>query len=173
MGEFRQDLSYSVKHSKRIYCLLVSAYTMIHEEEKFILADSLKTMDFRVLLLNRDSPFWRAGAELFIHHRIHKEGVLDIEHYRAQCETAEEKLKTTYHAEIGFYNDGAKWRLYIFDDRAFVSRYFGPPESEFAEARDGPVVAFSPEHPMYHWLYEEFKRLAPTEWKSGLPKTLS
>jgi hypothetical protein len=167
--EFRADVLFSSKHSTKMYCLLVSAYTIVHEEERFMLGDWLKGRDLRVLLLARESVLWNERARLFIDKRLYLAG-RDAAHYKAECEIAELELKNGFRAQVGFYDDGARWRLYIFDDRVFASRYTGPPEADFGEARDGPVVAFPHDHPMYHWLYSEFYRLAPEEWKRSMAK---
>jgi hypothetical protein len=167
--EFKQDVLYSSKHSKKMYCLLVSAYTMAHEEEQFMLGSWLKTKELRILLLDRRCAHWQGRAKLFIDRRLGEAG-RNVDDYKAECEIAEKELKEKYHAHISFYDEIVRWRLYVFDDRIFVSRYWGPPEADFGEARDAAVVAFSRAHPMYDWLYGEFYRLAPEEWKRAIPK---
>jgi hypothetical protein len=161
---FRRDVIRSMKSSHCFYSILVSGHTMHSGHERFILdnitAGELQRKDIRILLLNRGSSYWQERGERFA-----KELNVSIEDYRRECHDTEILLKNRLSAHVAHYQICPTWRLYMFADRAFVSRYFMPPEEAFADSRKGPIIAFAREHPFYHWLYCEFRRLCPPEWK--------
>src|SRR5207253_6319540 len=89
--------------------------------------------------------------------------------YRQQCQDAESAFKHELFAHVAHYQDRPTWRLYLFEDRVFASQY--SPEEDFEDSREGPVVAFSREHPFYDWLYREFRTHCPPEWKNDQART--
>jgi hypothetical protein len=174
--QYKADISHAMKTTRRMYCLLISAYTLIYEEERFIfdhLQDlsqaKLKKKDIRILLLDVNSDEWSQRAELLINRRLSGESI-DLETYRSRCRDVEQQLRNDCRAKIAFYRDNPRWRIYIFDKRAFVSRYFGPPEAtDLVEGHLNAVAAFDESHPMFDWLYWEFKKNCPEQWKRELP----
>lgn len=159
--------------------MLISAYTIFYEEEKFIFdllqdlpAKKLKAKDIRVLLLNRDSPTWAERAELLIEKRLKTNDSVDFDSYLSRCKESVKRLEAECKAKVEFYDGRPTWRMYIFDQRLFVSRYYGPP-SRFVEGHLSSVSAFDASHPMYAWLYTEFEQLCPTKWQNEIPRSTS
>jgi hypothetical protein len=175
-AQFRDDFIKAINESRRIHCLLISAYTMVHEDEQFIFnhlvnklsASNLRKKDIRILLLDRKSDIWLRRATLFIQNRLGQDDIT-LEGYRIRCEDAERRLRNQCNAKIQFYDQDPRWRLYIFDRRLFISRYFSPPEGEFLEGHLGDVAAFHIGHPAYNWFYWEFKKYCPDAWNDLNP----
>ncbi len=150
---------------------------MVHEEEQFISetllglpANVLNQKDIKVLLLDRDTEAWKKRADLLLKTRLANHDI-DMAGYLARCKEAESRLKRI--GKVEFYTEEPHWRLYIFDHRIFASRYVGPPESEtLIEGHMHGVAAFDDSHPMYRWLYWEFRRMAPAKWMEELPRDL-
>jgi hypothetical protein len=177
-AQFKQDIRRALLESQRMYCLLLSAHTLIHEEEQFISdalfglpANQLTKKDIRVLLLDRNTEVWKKRADLLLKARLENQDI-DLAGYVARCKQAENKLRRI--GKVEFYTAEPHWRLYIFDHRVFASQYGGPPESEtLMEGHLHGVAAFDDIHPMYRWLYKEFRRMAPATWKEELPRDLT
>lgn len=165
--QYQSDFKICLKASTKIHCLLVTAYTLVYEEEKFIL-DYLKTLpvksmkgkDFKVKLLSTSSPYWDQRARVLVAKRLDKEGI-DVSAYKLKCTDGEKHLKKYFDASIEYYDQPPCWRLYIFDSKLFVSKYFGPPSDEFEEGHKTIVAAFEKGHPMYQWLNWEYRKLSP------------
>src|SRR5262249_43780288 len=145
----------------------------MYEEERFIFENlkhlKTKRKDIRVLLLHPESDDWRRRAELVIENRLQSESDINLDDYLKRCQDAEHQLKHA-KAKIDYYRDNPRWRIYLFDKRAFISRYFGPPEAaDLVEGHLNAVAAFDVAHPMFDWFYWEFKKHCPQQWKNQLP----
>lgn len=112
-NEFRRDMIRSATTSPFMHCLLIAGYTMVHEEEDFLLAalrglpsDQLESKDIRFLLLERTSEHWKKRAREVVQHRLHRRGIT-IEHYVQLCQIAEEVIRTTLKANVAYYNKPA------------------------------------------------------------------
>lgn len=165
---FRHDMRHSIQSSRFMYALLVSGYTLVYEHEHFMLEAlhslpecQLAAKDIRFLFLDRSSQAWQRRAELFVRHRLAKKR-FGIQEYTNHCVAAERELGGL--GQVAFYNAEPRWRLYIFEDHIFISRYYDEP---FHEAHF-PIAAFEPDHPMYRWFSAEFTRLSPQDWRPHL-----
>jgi hypothetical protein len=144
---------------------------MVHEEERFILealsrlsSGKLMSMDIRFLILDRNSNQWMQRAILVLQNRPKLKGVA-FDRYKKLSEDAEEEIRHRIpNVEIAFYDGFPTWRLYIFADRLFVSRYSGPGDP-FSEGHLVPAAAFYSDHPMYEWLFNEFRLHYPGAWR--------
>jgi hypothetical protein len=173
-SEFRRDMTRSIRESRTILCLLIAGTTMVYDEEQFLLealeklrVQTLNSKKVRILLLDPSSAPWEERARQVM---AKKPRFTSQQVYRAYCENALSQIKGVLpRAEVALYGPTPCWRLYIFDDHAFVSRYCGPPESPFREGHLTPVTAFDPDHPMYDWFYSEFRRHCPADWQQDLP----
>jgi hypothetical protein len=174
--EFRNDIKRSVTTSPIMYCLLLAGTTLVYGEERFLLReleklrhDVLMSKDIRILLLDPNCPDWTIRAGLVIKERSR----FTLQNYLAYCEVGLSQLQSALpNAKIERYNSRPIWRIYLFKDRAFVSRYMSPPDSMFRLGYDSPVMAFGPGEPMFDWLYAEFRRHSPPPWQNDLPVVL-
>jgi len=176
--EFERSILRSLHASKRIYLLLISGYTMVYEKEEAFLLEALRSLssthdkDIRILLLAKDSMPWKPRAQEFVEHRL-KDDNLGLDEYDALARAAVARLQSIPKAKVAFYTTQPNWRLHIFDDYIFASRYSEPPDPEYREGHRGAVTAFDPEHPMYDWLYGEFWRRCSDDWRRELPPKLA
>ena len=159
-----------------MFGLLVSGYTICFAEEQFLRkelhelkASILDTKDMRFLLLNPDSDAWKRRAAAFVGHHLSKHGI-SLDHYKQQCSQVIAMLQGDLRAQTKFYDNTSVWRLYIFRDHLYASRYSQDGEP-FSEGH-APVIAFDVSHPMYEWLFLAFLRRCPPEWKPDISKHL-
>ena len=171
-GQFQDDIKRSIKSSDRMYCLLISAHTLVYEDEKFILDalqslpnNKLRKKDLKILLLSRETEVWVTRSNLLVANRLSNDG-LNLDAYISRCAEAELVLKQC-HAKIAHYNSDPRWRLYLFDNRVYVSRYAAPPEG-FVEGHKNHLAAFDRGHPMFEWMFSVFRKQAPNDWELKL-----
>jgi hypothetical protein len=160
--QYEMDISHCIRTSHRIFCVLVSGRTMNSGREQFIpkVIDDLSvadiaSKDLRVLLL-------RPGCEAWL-RRTREYGRLVSEDedqaagdYRFHFEKTEKRFSQRM-AKVGLYERPPSWRMYLFDDRVFVSRYHEPPHADV-------MAAFYSDDQMYRWFYDEFRELCPPWW---------
>lgn len=175
---FRRDILRSLESSPFMYCLLVSGYTMFHEGEDFLLNAlqdlPMKTRkDLRFLLLDPSTTHWVERAKELVQHRLSGQGIKSVESYRQLCNIGAEAIRSLPGARVAYYHSRPSWRLHIFSDRIYTSRYAQLPDAAFRDGHLAPVAAFEPEHPMYKWLYGEFRRRCPDEWQRELSLDLA
>ena len=158
-----------------MYCLLFAGYSMAFADEKFLLdalhhlpSDELASKDIRLILLDRDSPHWDRNAQVTVENTAAlKRG--GVGGFKELCSNAERQIRSIIdHAKITTHKANPAWRLYIFQDRVFVSRYARPPDSKFLSSHEVPVMAFDYGDPMYEWQCCEFRRHSPTDWRAEL-----
>jgi len=136
--EFKQDIIKNIQNSKKIYFLVLSAYTMFYDErEKFILEalenldrKKLKEKDIKILLLNRESKQFESRGRWFVKKMRRDRApyrVKDYKEYVLRCEDIEKELqdivKPSTENAICYYDCSPIWRLHIFDDMVYVSIY--------------------------------------------------
>ncbi len=174
---FRNHLCRSLKESAHVYLLLFSGYTMVHEEEKFILeafkqlsVTELEAKDIRILVLDPECKFWETRATAFLES---KKNWRSLAEYKQLCEDARHVLSRIPCVNVATYNGTPPlWRLHIFDDYMFVSRYSEPGDPDFREGHRTEVVSIKRQNPMYNWLYSAFRSRCPDEWREKLRYTL-
>lgn len=168
----RKDMSASLRESDFMFAVLVSGYAMRFRDEHFLWQELQSNMSprdlhqkqFRFLFLDPATPEWRQRAEWLVSNR-RDIGLDGIDGYRNACIDIRFRLEQlTPTLKTAYYTSPPTWRLYIFRDRIYASRYSGPPDSIFEEGHRTTVVAVPSGDAMYDWLYREFKRLAPSEW---------
>lgn len=179
--EFRGHVCRSIRYSRHMYFLLFAGYTMVYEDESFILEairelslKQLQSADIRFLLLDPQSQHWLLRAKDFVEARRGSGRVNNVDEYKEMCRQARTTIEQIPGVQIVNY-DGAPplWRLHIFDDYVFVSRYSEHGDPEFKEGHRTWVAAFSPNNPMYRWLYSAFRSRCPDEWRKKLPYRLT
>jgi len=91
---------------------------------------------------------------------LNSKGIVQYEEVKKDCEKLWRRLRDR-KVWLGFYSSEPSWKLYLFDDRVFVS-YFNepPPHSE-------KMLVFSRGTPIFGWLYREFLSLCPGHWKDS------
>lgn len=169
---FRRDILESLRTSSFMYALLIGGYRLVFEEERFLLEELEKvatTKQFRFLFLDRADVSWnRVAAALF--------GAENVDSFRRACETADSEIRRRLRLnadQVDYVKgDNFAWRLYIFDDRVYVTRYCMPPESQLLDAKAVPILAFDSRRastkPMYDWYLAEYRRYCP-QWRDYLP----
>jgi hypothetical protein len=167
----------SLRRSDFMFAVLVSGYTMRFRDEAFILEEleghtsqrELRNKKFRFLFLNPDTQAWAERAEWLVRASIDRR-LHDVDAYKDTALMITRQLEgLSSSVRVAYYDTAPTWRLYIFHDRVYVSRYSGPPASHWEEESDrATVIAYPRGDAMYDWLLREFRRLAPPQWQDEL-----
>ena len=172
--EFQRDILRALGSSRFMYSLLFAGYKMLHEEERFLLEALIGLSgshgkDIRFLLLDRNSPDWHQRASAIVENTTRLRGA-GVDGYKQRCIHAEQELRNNIHgAQVHSYQTTSSWRLYLFEDCVFVSRYALPPDTPFRPSSDISIVCYGSNDPMYGWLYSEFRKYCPQEWRDAIP----
>jgi hypothetical protein len=167
---FRNHLLRALQSTSTVYALLVSAHTMVDDDERF-LHNALqsgshgKKKRLFCLLLEPSTPAWSDRARELLSMREDLRRIFcDEAGYLRRCEEIVRTLKELAHSgacehvSIGHYQSDPSWRLYVFGRRMFVSRYSGHPDSPFHEGHRSDVVVLPATSPMFIWLWREYIR---------------
>jgi hypothetical protein len=158
---YGRALSHCMLQSQFMFCILLSGHTMRHGREEFMhesfgqIPRGSRT-DIRMLFLNRESAGWVERAQQLVAQKD-KGSPSSVDEFRFECEAFDEVLRNNHHALVAFYERRPSWRMYLFDDRLFLSRYFDPPHKE-------RMMVYYRGDIIYEWLYREFWELCPKHW---------
>jgi hypothetical protein len=155
---YERDLQTCIRDSKFLFCILLSGQTLQRGRERFV-QTALENLpnghkkDIRLLLLQCESPFWRQRAQVLSLN----DSAFKPQDYLRDSEKTAAAFRAA-KALVAFYEAPPGWRMYLFDNRVFLSRYNTPPQNEM-------TVVFYRDDPMYEWLYREFRERGPREWR--------
>lgn len=149
-----------MKESRVMYAVLALGQTMRHGREQFIAQELCSRgfdhrKDIRLLFLDPESSYWQQRATQAIQHRSD----LTIQHLRFDLDYLIEQFRKR-QIETAFYAHEPSWRMFVFSDCIFVSRYYEAPHSEM-------MLLFYEGTELYNWFYSEFLGLCPARWTNA------
>lgn len=158
---FEKVVTSCIKKSPFMFCMLATGQTIHTGPERFIACaleylpktDGVVPKKIRVLLLRRESGPWKERVRHFQQQ--------DASFVPQDYQRFSEKTESLFHrvsAWVEFYDHAPTWRMFVFEDRVFVSHYYEPLHREiisvFYRDRPGP----------YRWFYSEFLCQSPEHW---------
>lgn len=131
LSHYEQLIKTALQRSNKIDILLISGFTMYHEQEGFVLSgieEALKNKSLvRILLWDFNSPAFIKRAEWFIpilkRRDPDKFKDYDINKYKNDCIKIASLLASMPGVECHLYDNEPEWRIHLTDDYVFFSSY--------------------------------------------------